>query len=279
MKLLLDQRLSVLFVVLTLFCLAPITLCAADKPVTIEVAGEAAGSDLESPREVCDRAKAEAQRNALEMAIGTFVRSHTIVTNGQLAEDLIHTGVRGKIERLEVLKQERTPADNGCRVHIRAVVQPVYPDAHNSIQVKLAMTRTAVQEGDEIGIQYQVNRDSHVYLFVISADNSVTQLLPNSRIPVNRAVAHQQYLFPPVDSGIRLKAALLPGFRKSGAEERIKIIATSHPEPLLEKGFQEGFAVYDAHSTGLISDLLKRLNQLEPADWGEATVGYSIGPR
>ncbi|MCG2710299.1 MAG: hypothetical protein L6246_08310 [Thermodesulfovibrionales bacterium] len=42
-------------------------------------------------------------------------------------------------------------------------------------------------------------------------------------------------------------------------------------------GFQEGmFKVYDAKSTGMISDLVKRLNQLEPADWAEATVGFKI---
>ena len=36
------------------------------------------------------------------------------------------------------------------------------------------------------------------------------------------------------------------------------------------------FNVYDAKSTGMISDLVKRLNQLEPADWAEATAGYKI---
>ena len=42
-------------------------------------------------------------------------------------------------------------------------------------------------------------------------------------------------------------------------------------------GFQEGmFKVYDAKSTGMISDLVKRLNQLEPADWAEAAAVYRI---
>ncbi len=54
------------------------------------------------------------------------------------------------------------------------------------------------------------------------------------------------------------------------------LIATRKPEPLLEKGFREGFAVYDAKSTGLASDLLRRLNQLDPADWGETTLVYEI---
>jgi hypothetical protein len=36
------------------------------------------------------------------------------------------------------------------------------------------------------------------------------------------------------------------------------------------------FKVYDATSTGTISDLVKKLNQLEPADWTEATAVYRI---
>lgn len=34
-----------------------------------------------------------------------------------------------------------------------------------------------------------------------------------------------------------------------------------------------------SHSTGMISDLIKRLNQLEPADWAEAAVVYRIERR
>jgi hypothetical protein len=258
--------------------LVPVFIFAAEQPVWVNASGEAEGSDLEAPREVCERAKAEAQRSALELAVGTFVRSHTIVSNSQLAEDLIYARVRGRIERMEVQKQERSPAANGCRVWIKALVKPVLPAAQDCIQIKAALTRTELREGDEIGIQYQVDRKSFVYLFVIAADNSVTQLLPNSEKRENSAVAKQHYQFPPIGSGTHLKAALLPESKKSGAVERIKIIATKQSEPLLEKGFQEGFAVYDAQSTGLMSDLLKRLNQLDPADWGEATLEYKILP-
>ena len=69
----------------------------------------------------------------------------------------------------------------------------------------------------------------------------------------------------------------LPDFKGKSAEERIKIIVTNKKEELISLGFQEGaFKVYDAKSTGMISDLVKKLNQLEPADWAEATVGYRI---
>lgn len=261
-----------------IICGSEVLLAADGKPVQVEASGEAVGSDLESPREICDRAKAEAQRSALEIAVGTFVRAHTIVSNSQLAEDLIYAGVRGRIERLKILKQQRSPNSNSCRVWVRADIQPIFPDTRESIHIKAALTRTELRDGDEIAIHYQVDRDSHVYIFVIAADNSVTQLLPNSKYLQNAAVAKLQYQFPRVGSGVSLKAALLPGSRQSGAVERLKIIATRQKEPLLEKGFQEGFAVYDAQSTGLVSDLLKRLNQLEPADWGEATLEYRIAP-
>jgi len=256
-----------------------VVFAAEEKPILIEVNGEAVGSDLDSPREVCERAKIEAQRSALEQAVGSFIRSHTIVSNSQLAEDLIYARVRGRIERFEVLGQERLAVSNGCRVKIRCLVKPVYPQAADFIQVKAALSRTELREGDEVSVQYQMDRDSYVYLFVVAADNSVTQLLPNSEQLNNRVLARQMYQFPPLGTSARLKAALLPGNKAGGAVERVKVIATRHKEPLLERGFQEGFAVYDAKGTGLMSDLLKRLNQLEPADWGEATLEYRILPR
>ncbi len=251
---------------------------AANQPVTVEAAGEAVGSDLESPRELCERAKADAQRAAIEQAVGTFISSHTLISNGQLADDLIFARVRGAIEQLEILKQERGSVDHSCRVRIRASIRPVYPTAQDAVSIKAALSRSSVKDGDEISVTMQVNRDSYLYIFVISADNSVTQLLPNSEITTNITKAGQLYLFPPSESSIRLKTSLLPQFITTGATEKMKIIATSKPEQLLEKGFQEGFAVYDAKSTGLVSDLLRRLNQLDPADWGETTLVYTIAP-
>lgn len=249
---------------------------AVEPALQVEAVGEAAGSDLESPREVCNRAKAEAQRSAIEQAVGTFVRSHTVVTNSQLADDLIMTQVRGKLERLEQLQEDRTLSR--CRVRIKALIRPVYPDLRSAIQIKAALSRSELRSGDELSIQFQTNRDGYVYLFVIAADSSVTQLLPNANIRDNAVRAGEMRSFPPAASGIRLTAQLQQAALKSGAEERVKIIVTRRPEPLLERGFQEGFAVYDGSSTALISDLLKRLGQLEPADWGEATLEYRIAP-
>jgi hypothetical protein len=270
----------VVFLLMTFFLIVASHSIAAEKPITIEVTGESIGSDLEAPRELFERAKADAQRIAVEQAVGTFVRAHTIVSNGQLAEELIHARVRGRIERLDVLNQERDKLDpNHYLVTIRATVIPAYADKAVGIVITAALSRTELKVGDDVQLQYRVSRDSHVYIFVIGADNSVTQLLPNAEIPENQAKAGRIYNFPPAGSSIRLTSQLLPEFRNKGAEERIKIIATKKEEPLLHGGFKEGFKVYDGKSTGLVSDLLKRLTQLEPADWGETTLMYRIDPK
>ncbi|MDI6865973.1 DUF4384 domain-containing protein, partial [Thermodesulfovibrio yellowstonii] len=115
----------------------------------------------------------------------------------------------------------------------------------------------------------------YVYIFSIAADGSVTLLLPNSIMKDNFIRGQEIYSFP--SESIKLRAMLLPDFNGNVAEESIKIIATKKKENLISLGFQEGmFQVYDAKSTGMISDLIRRLNQLEPDEWTEATVVYRI---
>lgn len=101
--------------------------------------------------------------------------------------------------------------------------------------------------------------------------------LPNSITRYNFADTEKVYQFPSAESQINLKAMFLPGYKESCAEERIKIIATKQKEELLPLGFRKGlFQAYDAKSTGMISDPIKRLNHIEPSEWSEATATYIL---
>lgn len=235
-------------------------------------------SEIDTPKEVMARAKADTQRKAIEEAVGNFIKSHTLVSNSQLAEDLVYASVRGKIEKVNVIKEGWDEKDrNLYRVRLRALVEPVYPEKGHGISVKLSLSKADLKEGDEVKIFYQANKECYVYIFSVAADGSVTLLMPNSANQENFIKTNRAYEFPPAGSQIRLKAMSLPDFKGNIAEEKIKIIATRKKEDLIPLGFQEGmFKVYDAKSTGMISDLVKRLNQLEPADWAEATVVYRI---
>jgi hypothetical protein len=267
-----------LAVVLSAFLIFPLGAFAADKPVQVEATGEAHMGEMDTLKEVRDRARRDAQSKAVEKAVGIFIQSHTLVSNYQIAEDLIYAAVRGKITKEEIIASDWDAKErNLYRVTIKALIEPVYPEKGEGLSAKLSLSKTDLREGDEVRIFYQVSADSYVYLFSIAADGSVTLLLPNSTMPDNFAGAGRAYQFPPPDSRIHLKAMFLQNYKEASAEERIKIIATRRKEELLSIGFKEGiFQVYDAKSTGMISDLVRRLNQIELTDWTEATAVYHL---
>ncbi|MFH1981409.1 MAG: DUF4384 domain-containing protein [Pseudomonadota bacterium] len=264
-----------------LFLLLPVissTVFSAEKPVWVEAAGQAVLGDIETSTEVKDRARRDAQKNALETAVGVFIKSHSLVSNNQLAEDLVFASVRGRIEKTEILGEGWDPADRTLyRVKIKALIAPVFPEKGEGLAVRLLLSKTDLVTGDAVRIIYEPNQDCYVYIFSVAADGSVTLLLPNSRQTDNLTKADTVHVFPPDGSPIRLTAAFLPGYVENFAEERIKLIATRNKEDLISLGFKEGmFEVYDAHATGMISDLVRRLNHLAPGDWTEATAVYRL---
>lgn len=268
-------RMLILFAVT---CIFAVPVFAAGEPVWVEATGEAYLGDFETPKEVKERAKRDAGAKAVEKAVGMFIKSQTLVSNYQLAEDLIYASVRGKITKLNVLREGWDKGErNLWTVKIRALVELVYPERGDSLQIKLSLSKSVLKEGEEVRVFYQVNRNCYVYIFSIAADGSVTLLLPNSLIRENLITPEKVHEFPPSGNEIKLKAVFLPDFKEKTAEEKIKVIATSKPENLIPSGFQEGlFKVYDARSTGMISDLVKRLNQIDPSEWTEATAVYTI---
>ena len=265
------------FIALYLILIANLSY-ASEKPVWVEAEGEAYQGDIETPKEVKERAKRDAESKAIDAAVGTFIKSHTLVSNYQLADDLIYAAVRGKIDKVEVLKEGWDEKErNLYRVKLRAMIEPVYPEKGEGLSLKLSLSKTSLKEGEEVKVFYQAISDCYVYLFSVAADGSVTLLFPNSMDKDNSVKAGKAVEFPPADSNIKLQAQFQPGFTGSKAEEKIKINATKQKEDIIPLGFQEGvFKVYDANSTGMISDLVKRLNQLTPSDWTEATAVYTI---
>ena len=73
---------KILFIIILL--LTPIESYAAEKPIWIDATGEAYMSEIDTPKEVMNRAKKDAEVRAIEYAVGTFIKSHTLVSNSQL---------------------------------------------------------------------------------------------------------------------------------------------------------------------------------------------------
>lgn len=250
---------------------------AAEEGVWVETEGEAYQSDVCTPREVMERARRDAERRAVEKAEGAFIHGHTLVSNSQVAEDLVYAAVRGTIGKSQVLHEGWDTKDRKrYRVRLKTLVAPRYPE-RSGMSLKLALSKTELAEGEEVRILFESDRDCYVYLFSVAVDGSVTVLFPNQSQRDNAVTAGTAYQFPPEGSPIRLQAMFLPGHSGPTADERIKLIATATREELLPLGFQQGmFTVYDAKSTGMISDLVRRLSVLPPDTWQEATAGYRI---
>lgn len=264
---------KIIIALIMLFLIVP--AFAEEKPVWVEAVGEAYLSEVDTEKEVMERARKDAQNRAVEQARGAFINAHTLVSNAQLAEDLVYAAVRGKTVKVEIIEEGWDKSDRKLyRARLKALVEPVYPESGAGLSVKLSLSKSDLKEGEEVKLFYQSSADCFVYIFSVAADGSVTLLFPNSAMPDSGIQAGKSYTFPP-DDRIKLQAQLLPGAIK--AEERIKIIATRKKEDIVPLGFKEGFfKVYDARSTGMISDLTKRLNQLEPAEWTQAQTAYRL---
>jgi hypothetical protein len=205
---------------ISIFLILPLVSLAAEKPIWLEADGEAYMGEIETQKEVKERARRDAQNKAVEKAVGTFIKSHTMVSNYQIAEDLIYAAVRGKITKEEIITSDWDAKErNLYRMKIKALVEPVYPERGEGLSAKLSLSETDLKEGDEIKIFYQVSEDSYVYIFSIAADGSVTILLPNSSMPDNFTKAGRAHQFPPTDSRIHLEAMFLPNHKEASVEE------------------------------------------------------------
>lgn len=95
-----------------------------------------------------ERAKIAAETKTIETAVGIFIKSHTIVSNSKIAEDLIYAAIRGRIDKVETIQEGWDKTErNLCRVKIKALVSPVYPEKGQGISVKLTLSKTDLKEG------------------------------------------------------------------------------------------------------------------------------------
>lgn len=269
-----------LLLVLWVRAIAATAVEAASQGVWIEQEGMGCLGEVETRRELRERVLKETERRAMEEGVGAFIRASTTVYNAQVADDLVQKVVRGKIERREVLTEGwiDRPGEPCYQVKLKAYVVPLPGERLASFQVKVWLSRSQLQEGDEVTIYYTLSRDAYVALLSVAADGSVTVLIPSVLRRNNFARAGVTDAFPLGEErvkGIRLEARLLPGW--SEAQARVKLIATESEEPWLTLGFQEGVQrVYHGKDTGLISDLIKKLSLLEPGTWEEATAMYTL---
>lgn len=230
------------------------------------------------------RARDEARRSAVERAMGIYLKSSSVVYNFQLVEDLVATAARGIIEEEKILeektqevKREGQLVGTILYVKIRAKVRLDRVE-HKEFNVKASLNRTSFKEGDEAQIHVRPNQAAYVYIFSISQDEKIWQLLPNSIIQEHFVKAGEEFLFP--DEALRnrgIKVRVNPPAGMKRASEKIKVIASKKKLQMETGKIHEAiFPLYDGREAGMIADLLKELALLDGSEWAEATLPYEV---
>ena len=239
--------------------------------------------------EVRGRARDDARRNAIEQAVGVFVRSASVLHNSQITDELISSVSRGVIEQeqwadeqIEQVKDVKRPGPALAvyRTRVKAQVRPVRVERRAGFEVRGGLNKTVFQDNEEALIKIRASRPAYLHVFSVTQDGSVTLLLPNKFVERNQISPDQEVVFPSETlraMGVRLRVSLPEG--KKLAREYIKVIATRKPVRLVGEDATTGvFKTYTGAENGLIQDVIKRLAQLEDEDWNETTLAYEVRP-
>ncbi len=262
------------------------------EPVTaITVVAEGVAPFLKdmSLDEVRGRARDEARRNAIEQAVGVFVRSASVLHNSQITDELISSVSRGVIEQeqwsneqIEEIKDGKRsgPAMAMYRITVKAQVRPVRVERRAGFDVRGGLNKTVFQDNEEALIKIRSTQPAYLHVFSVTQDGGVTLLLPNKFVERNQITPDQEVMFPNDTLralGVRLRVSLPKGAKK--AQEYIKVIATRKPINLVgTDASKDVFKTYIGGENGMIQDVIKRLAQLEDEDWNETTLPYEVRP-
>ncbi len=259
-------------------------------PVSVVAEGLAPFSRDLSLDEVRGRARDEARRNAIEQAVGVFVRGTTVLHNSQITDELIASVARGVIEEEQWLEEGirdiQDEKRRGQKVHVyhskvKALVRPVRVERRAGFEIQASLNKQVFQEGEEALIKVRSSQPAYLHLFSVTQDGGVTMLMPNHFVKRNYFPANQEVIFPS-DAlrtlGVKLRVTLPHGAKK--AVEYIKVIAIRKPVHLVkEQGDQAQESIFHTFAGaegGMIHDLVKRLALLDDEDWTETTLPYEV---
>ena len=279
---------KVLLICLLTFLVMPRGTALAEPAAGVWVTAEGMApfvSDM-SLEEVRGKARDEARRNAIEQAVGLFVRGTTVLHNSMITDELVSSVARGVIEEeqwieehIEEVSDKRSgPKLAIWRSKVKARVRPVHVERRAGFILRASLNKTVFQEGEEALIKVQSSQPAYMHVFSVTQDGSVTLLLPNRFRADNLFQANQDYLVPDERLralGVKLRV-LLPKNAKR-AMEYIKVIATRKAIALVSDKSPNGvFQTFEGMDVGMIRDVVKRLAELEDEDWTETTLPYEV---
>lgn len=254
-------------------------------PIWVQAEGSVPFGTGTTLAEAAARSREKARRQAVERAVGSFVKGQTIVYNTTVTTDMVRSIVRGLIIEEEILEEGVRTLDQQPDTvalfyvtKLRARVKPVPHLPSEGLRLDVVLNRTVFHEGDEVQVAVVPSHDAYVYILNVGQDDRVTVLFPNKYAHDNFLAAQRELVFPDEfqrKMGIRLRTVLPPGEGKS--IEWVKVLAITQRLGL-NKAQQSTEAFFSKADKDpfVVTDLMKRLALLEDATWTEMTVPYEI---
>lgn len=224
----------------------------------------------------------EARREILLQAGEVWVSAQTLTQASVVQADWLQLYSKGVLSQEKVLKEgwlpARSPHPPCYFLHLQAQVKYLPSPSAAGLDVKLWLDLTELQAGMPVELKLLSASGGYLTLLNVSADGSVTLLLPNARHPQPFYLPPGQlHVFPSLlgQADLQFVARVLPG--QASSRELLKGIVTRQPLQLQSDLFKQGlFQVYDRFGTGLYSDLQRLLLALEPGSWNEGSFVYRI---
>lgn len=158
---------------------------------------------------------------AIEKAAGLHVQSSTLITNFELAVDMIRTYSSGYIvsEKVEWLPlgqfRSKVDAVPVPEYRVRTISDVYIPQKKISpLGLSSSLNRSVFRAGESASVNIKVESDVQVAIFNFTADDNVFMLFPNAYDGKNRIGKGHSFSYPPNTSPVQLKTQNLPGHKK-----------------------------------------------------------------
>ncbi|MCF6178665.1 MAG: DUF4384 domain-containing protein [Geopsychrobacter sp.] len=192
----------------------------------------------------------------------------------------VHTaGIRQTLQLKKTLlpgwgRSEATVKGNQFQESVEIVVDSSSPEKKPSLSASLDRKPACFQAGSAGTVLVQSDVGTHIYLLNLAADQSVTLLYPNSRLP-DQPLASERFSFPPLELAKELQLVFYPLKKGQTSSESIKVISSYFPIDFSYLPVPEN-TIYAGAKGGDIKQVLASLENAR--GWSEQVLKYWVGP-
>lgn len=168
-----------------------------------------------------------------------------------------------------------------CRLRVRGAISfrgnidPSYLIMDQHSGKALGLDRRQYYDGEPVSLTVAATKESYLYLFSWDENDDLYLVYPDRPGRDNRIAAETAVTLPAAGSGVNFRAVLPSG--KTQSAERMLIIA-SQKEVIMPEAPPAKDTVA-AHKVGTLTDIMKRLAQLDRKDWTLQVISYDIVAR